>query len=332
MSEETVVHESKEVRTVPFVDFSEARIQLLKDTVCKGATNDELRLFVEVCNLKQLNPFAKQIYAIKRWDPTVGREVMTYQTGIDGFRLIAERTGNYQGQEAPMWCGRDGNWVDAWLESGPPLAAKATVYRKGFAKPLTRIALYVEYVQLKKDGTGTTVMWKKMPASQLYKCAESLALRAAFPEELSGLHTSDEMGQADNAPEEPPAGSMGSALQQNNMRRADIPPAVKSAAGAEVIPDDVLKLWARMTSVKTNVDTFHQLKRELADALGADTAERMYNEKLAKYGVEHSNQFPSFGRARGAARELYEALKLAQTLHVTANDIVVDSEFDEAAK
>jgi hypothetical protein len=122
---------------------------------------------------------------------------MTFQTGIDGFRILAQRTGKYAGQDEPQWCGADGKWTDVWLEPDPPRAARAGVYRHDFVKPLVRIAIFDEYVQTKKDGKPTS-MWAKMPANQLAKCAEALALRAAFPEELGGIYTNDEMGQAEN--------------------------------------------------------------------------------------------------------------------------------------
>ena len=177
--------------------FSREQVQLIKDTVARGATDDELRLFLEVCKSKRLDPFSKQIHAVKRWDSGLRREVMSFQVGIDGFRALAERSGRYAGQDAPVWCGLDGQWVDVWLAAQPPVAAKMSVYKQGFQKPVTRIALYREYVQTTKDG-GANSMWQKMPANQLAKCAEALALRAAFPEELTGLYTHEEMGQADN--------------------------------------------------------------------------------------------------------------------------------------
>lgn len=165
--------------------WTPAQTKLIADTIAHGANAMELALFAEVCRNSGLDPFKRQIYAIRR----KGR--MVIQTSIDGFRVIAERSGLYVGQVGPWWCGPDGEWRDVWLGEKPPSAAKIGVLRKGFAEPITAVAVYREYVQSSNE------LWKTMPANMLAKCAESLALRRAFPDEIGGLYTAEEMGQAD---------------------------------------------------------------------------------------------------------------------------------------
>jgi phage recombination protein Bet len=182
------VHEpSREI-----VRFANQERELIAKTIMPGASAAELSLFEKVCIRTQLDPFARQIYAIKRFQKGRG-EVWSFQTSIDGFRLVAQRSSAYAGQTPMQWCGPDGNWKDVWLVTEPPAAARVGVHRHGFAEPLMRTVTWADFAP--KD-LSKAPMWRNMGAFMLAKCAESQALRAAFPQELSGLYTSEEMAQA----------------------------------------------------------------------------------------------------------------------------------------
>lgn len=178
--------------------FSSEEMDTLKRTIAYGTSDAELALFAQVCTRTGLDPFAKQIYPVMRFNKKAGREIMVIQTGIDGYRLIAERTRHYRGQVGPFWCGQDGNWRDVWLESDPPAAAKVGVLRDDFSEPLWAVARFDSYKQTYKDGK-LSGLWATMPEVMIAKCSEALALRRAFPNDLSGIYTSEEMAQADHA-------------------------------------------------------------------------------------------------------------------------------------
>jgi phage recombination protein Bet len=173
-------------------DWTQQQVDLIRRTVCAGATNDELALFLAQARRLGLDPLSRQIHAVRRWDNRAGREVMTIQVGIDGLRLIAQRTGEMDGYDGPYWCGSDGLWRDVWLSAEPPAAARITVYRRGHTHPYTATATLQEYLQRDKNGRPIG-LWGKMPATMLAKTAEAMALRRALPADLSGVYEPAEL-------------------------------------------------------------------------------------------------------------------------------------------
>lgn len=169
----------------------------LKQLGLADATEGDLALFFHYAQKTGLDPFSRQIYMIGRWDGRSQSTKYTIQSSIDGLRIVAQRSGEYAGQTAPEWCGEDGQWVDVWLKKEPPTAAKIGVYRVGFAEPLVAVARLSSYMPMTKDGKPMG-LWSGMPDVMLAKVAESLALRKAFPNDLSGIYTTEEMDQADH--------------------------------------------------------------------------------------------------------------------------------------
>jgi phage recombination protein Bet len=165
--------------------WTQEQTQLISSTIAPGCTPDELKLFSYACQRSGLDPFSKQIYAIKRGGK------MSIQVGIDGLRSVAERSGQLDGS-ATFWIGdtEGSQWSDVWLGSKPPAAAKTIIYRKGSGHPFVGVARFQDY----NAGQG---LWSKMPAAMLAKCSEALALRKAFPADMSSLYTADEMEQAE---------------------------------------------------------------------------------------------------------------------------------------
>ena len=173
--------------TVIKKNFTEEReAEILRSAICREGSAEDFALFVQVCKKTGLDPFAKQIFPVFRWSAEAKKKVMTIQTSIDGYRVIAERTGNYAPGKEVVFTYDESNE----LRSATAYVKKLT--RDGTWHEISATAFWEEYAQITKEGK-LTQFWAKMPHVMLSKCAESIALRKAFPAELSGLYTQEEM-------------------------------------------------------------------------------------------------------------------------------------------
>jgi len=167
------------------LDFDKEQVDLIKKQIAPNANDSELKLFLNQCRRTGLDPLTRQIYCIHRGGK------MTIQTSIDGFRVIAERSGSYAGQDEPIF--QDD-------EKGVPVKCTIKVYR--FSADGQRycagvgVAYYKEYYPMPAN------LQKSMPHTMIAKVAEALALRKAFPQDLSGLYTGDEIRESDAKPEQ----------------------------------------------------------------------------------------------------------------------------------
>lgn len=192
MSAQLAVRNTQEVEKIaefPLMKskWSRDQIELVKRTICKGASDDQMMLFEYVCTRTGLDPFMKQIYGIIRMtnnkdtgkkDPT-----MTIQTSIDGLRLIADRTGNYlPGRDSTFAYDKDGRLFSA--------TSYIKKWSRGSWHEVSATAIYSEYKPKYPND-----FWTDKPHIMLAKCAEALALRKAFPAEMSGVYAKEELDQ-----------------------------------------------------------------------------------------------------------------------------------------
>lgn len=158
--------------------WTKSQFETIQKTYFQNMDIDQIKIFGHVCKHTGLDPFLKQIY------PVLRQGKMCIQTAIDGYRLIAERTGKYSPGREPTFVYKKDNSI----LSATSYVKKMTI--DGTWHEVAATAYFDEYC------ATVGPFWKKMPHVMISKCAEALALRKAFPAELSAIRTEDEMDQS----------------------------------------------------------------------------------------------------------------------------------------
>lgn len=193
-------------------DFNPSQLALIQRTVAKDCAPDEFDLFVEVARRVGLDPFRRQIYAIVTSKDNAAKRKMVIVTGIDGFRAVAQRNGDYRPDEKPPVYEID-EAAKSEINPAGLISATVTAFKRderGDWYPVTGIAYWEEFAAVedewawspaenKRAPTGKKTLrdtWKKMPRVMLAKTAEAQALRKGWPEDLSGVYAGEEMDRS----------------------------------------------------------------------------------------------------------------------------------------
>ncbi|QHO91956.1 phage recombination protein Bet [Actinomyces sp. 432] len=271
-------------------EWTPAQVAALQQLGVADASPADLAVFLHQAQRTGLDPFARQLYMIGRYDRRSGRTKQTIQTGIDGLRLVAARRAERMGVPLSISAAeyadpRTGDFRPVLPAGVAPLAARVTVRLGDGTYEAT--AYLSEYAQTGRDGSPTG-MWARMPMTMLGKCAEAQALRKACPMDLSGIYTAEEMQQADQAaaaeqPQPQPAQGAPSGRERLiaewlTVHRYDSSDATvqrlaaeAEAAGVDATPD-AYRAWldSQLAASTADSDTVDAVDAEVVDDDGVD--------------------------------------------------------------
>lgn len=253
MSTELAKASAADVAVVDKYDQREM-IETIKQTVCKGATDAQLKMFIEVCRGTGLNPFLKEIWFV----PNVG--VMAAR---DGYLRIANEHPQFDGMETTVERGAN----------NVPIKATCKVWRKDRSHPITCEAYYDEYKK-------SSQVWQTYKSAMIAKVAEVLALKRSFS--INGVVTEEEIGEM------PPPGSTQAQKEVPERKLQVVKPEAETVV--EIAPEQEPKKPPKAKAGTINFDGLKQIgeiKTALRELTGTD---EQYYDVLAAAGVAHANE------------------------------------------
>jgi len=151
-----------------------AQVRVLQRTLCSKFSIEQLQLYLTICARKGVDPFT-EAYGFPNSEGG-----LAFGLRIDGMRALAMRTGQYISRTVEtIFAPED--------KGGGLIGARAIIKRTGMDTPVVEEAYMAEYDR------GGGMGWKQFPETMIRKVAESKALRAAFPDALSGVYEPAEM-------------------------------------------------------------------------------------------------------------------------------------------
>jgi phage recombination protein Bet len=179
---------------------------------------DEFNVFMSVASQLGLDPLRKQIYAFVFGKDNPEKRRMSLVVGIDGFRAIAARSGEYRPDDRAPRITYDERNINQDCNPLGIISAEVTVYKRvaGDWWPITAVAFWDEHAPLVKDdewqtnakgksffkGNGHYKLdpkkdtWRRMARLMIAKCAEAQAIRRGWPEDLSAVYSDEELDRS----------------------------------------------------------------------------------------------------------------------------------------
>lgn len=156
----------------------ESQLKEIKTIYAKDLTDGEFKTFVQMGMAAGLNPFLREIWAIK-YDKSAAAQIFI---GRDGYRKVIGRNNNYDGHSVDAVYANDTYLFDVtkgevthtfnFKDRGRLIGAYCLVKMKNISRPF-----YV-FVEVSEYNKGRSV-WKDMPATMIKKVAECQAIRMA---------------------------------------------------------------------------------------------------------------------------------------------------------
>ncbi len=265
----------------------------------KGTPPEQVKLFALFCKKKGLDPITGQVFLMARRtynkDSKLYDTKYSYQTGIQGYRITAERTGKYAGNDDYLF--DEGLTMFQMLKENRqiPTTATATIYKLigNQRVPYTASAYWDSYCPPEKQN----FMWIKMPFLMLGKCAEALAFKKAFPDKMEGLYIHEEMQNAGEIIKEfpPPKKSQAEILEENPYQQIKNAKSVKEIIG-------VYRNFPEFQSCEEFRTAYFKRKKELEDRPFPDEPDVENNFGIGlndviptqeEYSQEYSNLYNS---------------------------------------
>lgn len=259
-------------------------VDTIKQTVAKGASEAQLRMFLEVCKRTGLDPFLKEIWYV----PEKG----IIMAGRDGYLRVANEHPAFDGMKTRVE--RD--------DKGIPIKATCTVWRKDRGHPIICEAWYSEYKK-------SSPVWNQYPSAMISKVAEVLALKRSFA--INGVVTEEEIGNE-------PAGSKEAAQQVAERRITELKQSVPAAAKAEVASsplDLILNSFSRRPEDKSMQDSLQRIIVAFAEMRERmePIAKGMYDRIMLGHNVTAPKDFKNPGQAKACYTDMWAELRAAQS-------------------